>query len=141
MLLITGIWIGLVLGLSFIEAPLKFQAPGITTKLGLGIGRLVFGALNKIEIVFSIFFLMASVKGYKHFGNLLMGALAIIILIVLIQSVYLLPALDARAALILADQEPAPSMHHLWYVGCEVGKLILLFIIFAKTYRLSSLTS
>ena len=44
------IWFGLTLGLSFIETPLKFQAPGVTLTIGLEIGRLVFGVLNKIEI-------------------------------------------------------------------------------------------
>ncbi len=31
------------------EAPHKFQAPGITLVLGLGIGKLVFFTLNKVE--------------------------------------------------------------------------------------------
>ena len=31
-------WLGLVAGISLIEAPLKFRAPGITLALGLGIG-------------------------------------------------------------------------------------------------------
>lgn len=44
-------WLGMVLAISFLEAPLKFRAPGITVPLGLGIGRLVFRALNAVEIV------------------------------------------------------------------------------------------
>ncbi|WP_237562181.1 hypothetical protein [Glutamicibacter soli] len=36
--------LGLVTGISFIEAPLKFTAPEITIPLGSGIGRLVFFA-------------------------------------------------------------------------------------------------
>ena len=40
------VWLGMVLAISFLEAPLKFRAPGITIALGLGIGRLVFRALN-----------------------------------------------------------------------------------------------
>ncbi|MBU3995011.1 MAG: hypothetical protein KKF42_04430, partial [Actinobacteria bacterium] len=45
------LWIGLIVAISFIEAPLKFQAEGITIPLGLGIGRLVFAALNITEAV------------------------------------------------------------------------------------------
>ena len=33
------------------ETPLKFRAPGMTRALGLGVGRLVFRALNGAEIV------------------------------------------------------------------------------------------
>lgn len=40
--LAPALWLGLVIGISFIEAPLKFTALGITIPLGLGIGRLVF---------------------------------------------------------------------------------------------------
>ena len=42
MLLVPPIWLGLIIGISFIEAPLKFTAPGIMIPLGLGIGRRVF---------------------------------------------------------------------------------------------------
>jgi len=48
---IAFLWLGMVLALSFLEASLEFRAPGISLQLGLGIGRLVFAALNRIEIV------------------------------------------------------------------------------------------
>jgi hypothetical protein len=39
---IPFVWFGFVCAISFMEAPLKFQAPNITVELGLGIGRIVF---------------------------------------------------------------------------------------------------
>ena len=45
------IWLGFVGAISFMEAWIKFQAPGVTLPVGLGIGRLVFAALNKVEWV------------------------------------------------------------------------------------------
>ncbi|HQO86046.1 MAG TPA: hypothetical protein PKX84_00190, partial [Bacteroidia bacterium] len=50
-LIASTLWIGFVSAISFMEAWLKFRAPGITIPLGLGIGRLVFNVLNKIEWV------------------------------------------------------------------------------------------
>ena len=47
------LWIGFVCAISFMEAWLKFRAPGVTIPLGLGIGRLVFNALNKVEWIFA----------------------------------------------------------------------------------------
>ncbi len=47
----TFVWLGMVLAISFIEAPLKFRAPGVTLQIGLGIGRLVFRALNGVELL------------------------------------------------------------------------------------------
>ena len=43
------VWLGMVLAISFLEAPLKFRAPNVTVQIGLGIGRLVFRALNTVE--------------------------------------------------------------------------------------------
>ena len=48
------VWLGLLLGISAIETPLKFKAPGITLELGLGIGRLVFRALNRVELAIAV---------------------------------------------------------------------------------------
>src|SRR5690606_10020537 len=43
---VPGVWIGLVVGLSFIETPLKFLAPDVTLPIALGLGRLVLTAAN-----------------------------------------------------------------------------------------------
>ena len=53
------VWLGMVLAISFLEAPLKFRAPGVTLQLGLGIGRLVFRALNTCEAVLAAVILVA----------------------------------------------------------------------------------
>src|SRR6478735_1965752 len=49
-LLVPMLWLGMVVAISFLEAPIKFRAPGVTLPVGLGIGRLVFKALNGVEI-------------------------------------------------------------------------------------------
>jgi hypothetical protein len=47
---LTFVWLGMVLAISFLEAPLKFRAPNVTLQIGLGIGRLVFRALNTVPV-------------------------------------------------------------------------------------------
>jgi hypothetical protein len=49
--MLVFVWVGFILAISFMEAWLKFLAPGITLELGLGIGKLIFNALNRVEIV------------------------------------------------------------------------------------------
>ncbi|MCA1625352.1 MAG: hypothetical protein LC778_16450 [Acidobacteria bacterium] len=44
------IWFGLIGGISFMEAPLKFQAPNITIPLGLGMGVLFSKHLIKAKL-------------------------------------------------------------------------------------------
>lgn len=125
---IVFIWIGFVCAISFMEAWLKFQAPGITVPLGLGIGRLVFGALNIMEWVFALVILIDffSSKPYSPLRNQL--PLYISIVIVAVQSLWLLPALDHRAGLLIAGKDPGESILHYFYVGFEIIKLACLFI-------------
>ena len=51
---VTFVWLGMVIAISFLEAPLKFRAPGVTLQIGLNIGRLVFRALNIAELLLAL---------------------------------------------------------------------------------------
>lgn len=119
----TFLWIGFVCAISFLEAWLKFRAPGITIPLGLGIGKLVFAALNKIEWVFAIAIIvnLLFVKG----SNLTLSSLLYFIPLVLlaIQSFWLLPVLDTRAEIYLSGEIPPASTLHYYYVGMELIKV------------------
>ncbi|MEW7290169.1 hypothetical protein [Aquimarina sp. 2304DJ70-9] len=125
---VTFIWIGFVCAISFMEAWLKFQAPGITTNLGLGIGQLVFNALNKVEIVCAI--LVGILLFFsKNRGKIFISVFFLIPLLILsIQTLWLLPALDHRADLIIKGIDVPKSRLHLWYVVLEIVKIISLFI-------------
>src|SRR5580698_8904874 len=65
---VTFVWLGMVLAISFLEAPLKFRAPGVTVRIGLGIGRLVFRALNTVEVGFAVVVLVATVASPPQAG-------------------------------------------------------------------------
>lgn len=124
------LWIGFVCAISFMEAWLKFQAPGITLELGLGIGKLVFGALNKIEWVFSIIILLSMIitkqKIFKGVNLLLLFS----IVIVAIQTFWLLPVLFERANLhILGLNVSSRSFVHYFYIIIEVVKVVFLVIL------------
>ncbi|KOF02148.1 hypothetical protein OB69_14095 [Roseivirga seohaensis subsp. aquiponti] len=122
------LWIGFVCAISFMEAWLKFQAPGITLSLGLGIGRLVFGALNKVEWVFAI---AIGIQLVIHKAPLLSTktvAFLLPLLLLFIQTLWLLPALDARAEMYIEDIIPPASNLHFYYAGAEVIKVICLLI-------------
>jgi hypothetical protein len=117
-------WAGLIGGISFLEAPLKFQAPGITIPLGLGIGQLVFQALNKIEIVLLLIILTCSLPApLKNICSILLFSVTIFLMI---DTFWLLPLLDERAKLVLAGHAPIKSYHHLLYIIIETIKLLLL---------------
>jgi hypothetical protein len=57
------------------------------------------------------------------------------LLILGIQTVLLLPALDARAELHIQQKPAPPSNLHFYYVGAEVIKVISLFIFSIKLFK------
>jgi hypothetical protein len=118
------VWLGLVLALSFIEAPLKFRAPGITRKLGLGIGRLVFKALNGTELLLAVLIAISLVADDGSVG--LTWPYWLLVALLGAQTVMLHGAMDRRAARIVAGETLPPSNLHYVYIGLEVAKLALL---------------
>jgi hypothetical protein len=123
----TFMWIGSICAISFLEAWLKFRAPGITLPLGLGIGRLVFNALNKVEWVFAILLIVSAFLHNRHqLFTVPHLVLCIALGILILQTVWLLPALDARAELYITGQPVPPAKLHVYFVMAEVCKAALL---------------
>lgn len=123
------IWLGMVFAISFIEAPLKFHAPGITIQLGLGIGRLVFKALNTCEAVLAVVALAAAFLGGATTPTVV--ALVIAILALAAQVLGVRPALTRRSDAVLADAavaESGRSHAHFVYVGFEAVKVVALVV-------------
>lgn len=123
---ITFIWIGFICSISFMEAWLKFQAPNITTSLGLGIGKLVFGALNKVEL-FSSFSIMALfIYSNEKLKIKYTFFFTIAFLILIIQTIWLLPNLDERASKIIQGISVPKSQLHFVFIALECIKVICL---------------
>ncbi len=122
------LWIGFVGAISFMEAWLKFQEPTLTLSVGLGIGKIVFNALNKVELVLAIFILLTLYRASKKiflWRNLLF---LIPLAILIFQTLILLPILDTRAIAIIENKPVPISNAHLYYIGLEVIKVTTLFI-------------
>jgi hypothetical protein len=128
-------WIGFVGAISFMEAWLKFQAPGITIPLGLGIGRLVFNALNKVELVLAI--IITSCLFFREIYKFKLYHFFFLMpfIIVLLQSIWLLPALDTRAVMHIQGLNVLPSNLHLLYIVLEILKISCLLIFGIKLFN------
>lgn len=120
-LVCTFTWVGFVCAISFLEAWLKFRAEGVTLPIGLGIGRLVFGALNKVELVLAAAIAVTLVLGKDRRTRWVLAAIPALLL--LIQTFFMLPALDVRAGHVIAGTDPGPSNLHFVYVAMEVVKV------------------
>ena len=121
--LMPPVWLGMICAIAM-EAQLKFQAPSITRELGLGIGKIVFTALNRVECAFAILLLIT----FFVFKNARRTQIvfAAIFLILLAQTFWLLPNLIERIDLIVNGQTPPDSSLHLVYIAFEILKMILL---------------
>lgn len=132
---VTFVWLGMVLAISFVEAPLKFRAPGLTLPVGLGIGRLVFRALNAFEACFAValvvLFLIEGTEGPGGPDGAAAYWLAAAVVVLVVQLVLIRPGLTRRTNTVLASSTPedVPRSHaHLWYVGTEVVKVVALLV-------------
>lgn len=122
--LLPMLWLGMVLAISFLEAPLKFRAPGITVALGLGIGRLVFRALNVVEIVLAVALVLATVVVGPALGTWVWLVVAVVLLGA--QVLLVRPPLSRRTDRVLAGEELPRSHAHFWYIGLEAAKVVAL---------------
>ncbi|GJM33334.1 MAG: hypothetical protein DHS20C18_23350 [Saprospiraceae bacterium] len=121
------LWLGFVLAISFMEAWLKFRAPGVTVPIGLGIGRLVFSALNKVEWILAILIFINILYLKTAVFTIENVFFFIPLLLLLVQTTWLLPALDVRANLHINGQDVPPGNLHLYFIGAEIIKVICLF--------------
>jgi hypothetical protein len=117
-------WLGMVLAISFVEAPLKFRAPGVTVRIGLGIGRIVFRALNAVEVVLAVVILVAVLLARPHAAFLASAIVPAALLAV--QLVAVRPWLNRRSDRVLAGEELPRSRTHLSYVALEIVKVAAL---------------
>jgi hypothetical protein len=120
------VWLGMVLAISFLEAPLKFRAPDVTLPIGLGIGRLVFRALNVCEAVLAAAMLVSVVISPPTTAAGIAAGVAVIVLLTQVLAVR--PALTRRSEATLAGAEVPRSRAHWTYVGLEIVKVIALLV-------------
>lgn len=130
-------WAGFVSSISFMEAWLKFQAPGVTLPVGLGIGKLVFTALNRVEWLFLLLLAALVFPRFKKLPKKFVYFIFFLILILSIQTFWLLPELTSRAELIIAGNLPGKSNVHLFFGIVEVLKVALLIYLGFSSFRMS----
>jgi len=120
----TFVWLGMVFAISFLEAPLKFRAPGVDLQIGLGIGRLVFRALNSVEAVLAAVLVIAVLASGASARIVIPAVISAAILVVQVAAVR--TRLSRRSGRILAGQDAPRSRGHYAYVALEAVKVAAL---------------
>jgi hypothetical protein len=124
------VWLGMVLAVSFLEAPLKFRAPGITVPLGVGIGRLVFRALNACETVLALGIVIALGTGPHRTATVVLFAIAAVDLLgcVVLRRTMDRRVIGATATHEVGDEMPRHNLHFA-YIALEVVKVGVLIAV------------
>ncbi|MEL0627080.1 hypothetical protein V6245_09000 [Salinibacterium amurskyense] len=133
-LVVPAIWLGLIIGISFLETPLKFQAPGITLELGLGIGRVVFFAMNTTALVLAALLTLAMIRprATRAQWGVLIGLWAVL----LTQILVIRPPLNARTDAVVAGVDSGGSLWHYFYIAADGSIFVLLIIFIVVSARL-----
>jgi hypothetical protein len=128
LLWISLLWAGLVIGISFIEAPAKFRAPSLTRPVALDVGRHVFRASHLVQLALAVALLSFAALAPMSFGQWL--ALGLVEALFIVQHLWLRPVLDKRAQAIIeragagqTGEAPSGASPHTVYVAAEVAKL------------------
>lgn len=129
--LIAYMWLGMVLGVSFLATPIKFTAKSLTMPVALDVGRATFHAFGKVEWLLSIAMIVGAIRigqgdGLDAIDYTLIAA---VLIIVAAQQLWLIPRLDLRVAAIIAGETLPPSPLHKIYAGSEFGKGLLLLLV------------
>ena len=123
---ICFLWFGLTAGISLLATPVRFASQELARDVKFEVASIVFTALNKAELMALVVFLIViRVSGAAARWWAVAGLL---VLIVMAQSVFLLPELVERADMVVRGIEPPPSYVHMAYSTLELTKLAILFV-------------
>lgn len=126
--IIALIWFGMLIGVSFLATPVKFVVQDLSLATALQVGQATFGLFTKVEWGLAAALVAASAFGGRTRPLVLALALFLVISVIA-QAAWLLPALDVRVAAIVAGETPSPSAHHAIYAGLEAAKALMLAVL------------
>ena len=127
------LWLGLLLGVSFLATPAKFLAPSLALPVALDVGRHTFTIFNKVEWCLAILLLLILLTGPSSWLSRIAAIGAAMLL--LVETLWLLPLLDQRVSLIMSGQPLSVSNTHSVYIALDVIKLMMLALVAGITAR------
>ena len=123
---ISLVWAGTVLGVSFIATPIKFRAPMLDRPTAFDVGRVTFLFFEKVEWALAILFILLILGAGAQSVPVVYGL--IVVVIVALQVLWLTPKLVRRAVMLSSGEVPPESSAHRFFVILEAVKLICLIL-------------
>jgi hypothetical protein len=126
-LILATLWLGLLLGVSFLATPVKFLAPSLTLPVALNVGRQTFAVFNRVEWVLIALLAVLLIAGTRT--SAAVAGFIVAAAVTSAQTFWMLPVLDARVSIIMAGGQLPPSSLHNIYLVAEVIKLLALLVL------------
>ncbi|HQV37694.1 MAG: hypothetical protein IPH00_02805 [Flavobacteriales bacterium] len=98
-------WLGLVVGIAFMASWLKYRAFGVSLPVGAGIDMKLLPALLRVEWVLALAIVADLLLGKS--SMLMLALVAVPLLLLAVQTLWLQPAMDADALLVFHGQSGA----------------------------------
>lgn len=128
LVVVVLLWAGILFGVSFLATPAKFAAPSLTLPVAIDVGRATFALLNRVELGCAVISLSLLLAGASR-ALLVRLASGVSVLGLLLETVWLLPVLDARAQAVIDGAMPTASSLHDAYIGIDLVKLAGLLVV------------
>jgi hypothetical protein len=124
---VSALWVGMVIGVSFLATPIKFHASSLTLGVALDVGRVTFGLFSRVEWgLFALLFVIAGTVGRARSRRDLWTGVVLLLGVLMLQSLWLLPVMNERVARIIASEATPRTPHHLIYIALETTKAAVL---------------
>ena len=135
---VVFVWVGMILGVSFLATSAKFLAPSLSLAVALDVGRHTFEIFLGFEVAWAL--LIAALLVLLRPGWLFYLLAGISVAIVALDILWLRPVLDARVQIILDGGSLQPAQLHSLYIVLELVKVFALIALGALALvRLSAM--
>ncbi len=136
---LSWVWLGLVVGVSLIATPAKFQADSLELDVALDVGRTTFALLARIQWALLLGLVLVALRARKlgRLDNRHVIAVAAIATILVVQATWILPELNDRVAIVIGGGELPDSPIHYIFAIFEGAKLMALGLLGYLTARSS----
>lgn len=126
---ISFFWLGLLISISFLETPLKFQVTGMTLPIALELGKIMFGISTNIQLGLIIFIIFNIIIYRRNLTNIMLWTIFSVGLILVLEKFWMLPVLDARADILVTGKGLAATPLHDYFIYAESIKTILVALL------------
>ncbi len=117
------LWLGIVIGISVIETPIRFRTPPITRDGAAMLGVAIFHTLAYVELVLLILAMGAALVLRSRW---LLVLVAVLGFVVALEHTIVVPMLAIRAQLLVQGAQLEPSSVHAWATVLEAVKMFIL---------------